>query len=216
LFLRPGDNPRLGGEDYRLSIFWQITGALCRPSGCIAPIGFTATTGRGRQGIVPQAHPAEDFDGGKIICCLLGRPPKDERDLYLEGSILANDDSRKPFRFVPPKGLGTEWIVTTNPDWGCCFMTERRPGPRRGTCTFTIALSTTFVEYGWRLAVVDANDREHEPTFTSGGWSPTPSGRLMVMVLEVNLPPEDVAGVAIYHPRHAKIDWGKVRIPPEE
>jgi hypothetical protein len=143
-------------------------------------------------------------------------PPGVLGQAQLGGTLRGLEDRAHGFRFVPTGFEGTGWISVSSPVWGACFLTDRRPGPRKGSCTFTVAFSAGPLEEGCRICAIDRTDRDVETTSASGGWCSSPKGHLHVETLDVDIPPEDVAGVAIY-PRHlARVDWGKVRVPPRE
>jgi RNA polymerase sigma-70 factor, ECF subfamily len=219
LFLHPPGAP--GKDRYKLSAFWEMAGCASGPSACgfVSPLSFDPAGATSHQGMLPLTNQAENAGGRGILCVLCGQPPKDDRYLHFKGTLLGEEEGQRALRFLPEDPAdqwGSGWVATANPEWGCCFMTDRRPGKEQGTCTFTVALSTNTVETAWHVVVVGPGERECEPTSVSGGWCTTPSGRLMVKTLDVGLPPEGVKGIVVHPLQHVEIDWGRIRIPPEE
>ena len=214
LFLGPRE-PESPAEGRHLLSFWELSGAVSWPSNYVTPLGLTASGAACPGADLPMPLRVEDVGGRQIVCCAL-RAPEGERHLHYRGTIVGPCIPDGALRLLPGADMldleGAGWISISGP-FGCSFMGDRRRGRRKGTCTFTFVLSSSAAQRPHSLTVVDRDGHEHEPAAVGGGCVWTPSGPLMAATLDVDLPPEKVAGVVLRPHDHVRFDWGRIRIP---
>jgi len=209
LFRHPLETPFVKRDGYALAFFWELSAGPSVLMECYA-IGDGSASD-----VLPRTTQTETFPNKKVVCFMCGGFPAQVRRAHVMSTLFGREDPNQAFRFDTWGAEGNGWVSMSCSDWGVCLITERRPSVREGTCVFTVAFSSPFAENGCRILVLDRNDRELEPSSASGGACASPKGHLRAETLEVDLPPEDVAGVVIYSRYSARVDWGAIRIPPE-
>jgi RNA polymerase sigma-70 factor (ECF subfamily) len=208
VFLDPLANESIARSEHKLSVFFELAG-----DADVMMVADLEGASTGKLAL-PRRQECEEHDGKRVVCLLAGALPEADREARLQGKLVGCEDTARGFRFVPTGLNDTGWVCVSGADLGAFFLTDRRAGPRKGTCTFTVAFSAGSMEEGCRIYAIDRSGKDIEPASASGGWASSPRGHLHVTTLDVNIPPEDVAGAAIY-PRHmVRADWGKVRLPP--
>lgn len=212
LLRRPFTGDFEGREAHKLSVFWEVRGEQS------ILMHAEASAGQSGQVLLPSGVPSEMHGASKVVCLMCGEPAAEVREVRLKSTLLGPVDTNRVFRFVPEgdfgdKGLG--WTGVSGAAWGALIVTDRRLGPKPGTCTFTVAFSSTEAEQGCRILAIGPEEQEVEPLSVSGGRAASMAGHLHVETLDVPLAPEEVAGVAIYPRFMATVDWGRVRVPPK-
>ncbi len=209
VFLDPLANRSIARREHRLSVFFELAGD---PDVMLIADLVGAASGKHA---LPRRAEIEKHDGKRVHCLLTGALPDADRQACLRGSLRGPVDPERRFRCVPTgmEDNGIGWMSMSGPH-GAFFLTDRRAGPRKGSCVFTVAFSAGPLEEGCRILAVDRGGKEIEPTSASGGWCSSPQGHLHVETLDVNIPPEEVAGVVICPRYMARVDWGKVQLPP--
>lgn len=203
-----------GPDGFQLAFFCEVTGQTALPPGMKAMGSSACSPGSGRPWL-PTSHRYEHRPDRTLECFQCGQPPE-AREVSLRTRLWGGEDRTRPRRFVPEGQCfpPDDFMAISGPGLGVLFLSERRPGPKKGSCTFTLVLSTDFDQQAMRVLVVDRAGREVEPFRTRGGSLSAAPGHLHAETIDVQMPPAEVAGVAIYPRFTAEIDWGKVRLPP--